>query len=247
MAFQYLLLSSSLPSLLLLFYFYKRDLNPEPAKVLLFTFSLGVLITIPVALWASLLRFEPGQVHPMLAGFYTAFFVAAGPEEFAKYKVLTGYSMKRKAFDEPMDGVVYGATASLGFATLENILYVAEGGFDVALIRAFSAVPGHACWGAIIGYYAGRARFEGQAGPPPWLGLVISILLHGLYDFPLLSIDSAVEQIKSSGADVANLLPIGVGWLLSLSVLVLVAGAVWTLLIVRRLRREQMRLDGVPD
>jgi RsiW-degrading membrane proteinase PrsW (M82 family) len=59
-----------------------------------------------------------------------------------------------------MDGVVYGAVASLGFATLENILYVTPNGFAVAAARAFTAVPGHALLGVIMGYYVGRAKFH---------------------------------------------------------------------------------------
>ena len=65
--------------------------------------------------------------------------------------------MRNRAFDEPMDGIVYGVVASLGFATLENILFVFNGGMSVAVSRAFTAVPLHAFVGAIMGYYVGQA------------------------------------------------------------------------------------------
>ena len=58
-----------------------------------------------------------------------------------------------KEFDELMDGIVYGAVASLGFATLENIMYCIDGGLSVVAIRALTAVPAHASFGAIMGYY----------------------------------------------------------------------------------------------
>ena len=83
-------------------------------------------------------------------------FVAAIPEEFVKLAILVGYNMRHHAFDEPMDGIVYGVVASLGFATLENMLFVFEGGISVAVSRAFTAVPLHAFVGAIMGYYVGR-------------------------------------------------------------------------------------------
>ncbi len=131
-----------IPSLLLLWYFYKRDLNPEPREVLIKTFLLGILIVLPVMIFAFPLRlFSPQLNHPMFAGLYCALFYAAVPEEFFKFLVVIRYSARNPAFDEPMDGVVYGATASLGFATLENILYVAQGGWMVAVARAITAVP----------------------------------------------------------------------------------------------------------
>ena len=63
-------------------------------------------------------------------------------------------------FDEPLDGVVYGVAVALGFATLENLLFVARLGLGVAWMRALFAVPAHALFGATMGYYAGRAKFD---------------------------------------------------------------------------------------
>src|SRR4029450_10832400 len=63
-------------------------------------------------------------------------------------------------FDEPLDGVVYGVAVALGFATLENFLFVARLGLGVAWMRALFAVPAHALFGATMGYYAGRAKFD---------------------------------------------------------------------------------------
>ena len=82
--------------------------------------------------------------NPLMIGFVNAFFGASIPEESFKYLVLTRYAMRRSSFDEPMDGLVYGVAASLGFATFENILYVSGGGLGVAVLRALTAVPLHA-------------------------------------------------------------------------------------------------------
>ncbi|MHC4329963.1 MAG: PrsW family intramembrane metalloprotease [Planctomycetota bacterium] len=165
------ILSAVIPSLLLLRYFYKRDLNPEPRGVLIKTFLLGILIVVPVIIVAWPLWLLNSRLdHPMLAGLYTALLCAAVPEEFFKFLVITRYSARNPAFDEPMDGVVYGATASLGFATLENILYVVRGGWMVAAARALTAVPCHACLGAILGYYVGQGRFNAELCPAGIIG-----------------------------------------------------------------------------
>ncbi len=164
MTLVFTIICAVVPSLLLLWYFYKRDLNPEPRRVLIKTFLLGILIVLPVSLITlplGLSGIHPG--NPLLAGLYFAFLCAAVPEEFFKFLVVTRYSARNPAFDEPMDGVVYGATASLGFATLENIVYVLNGGWTVAVMRALTSVPCHACLGDILGYYVGQARFNRKA------------------------------------------------------------------------------------
>jgi RsiW-degrading membrane proteinase PrsW (M82 family) len=139
--------------------------------VLIKTFLLGILIVVPVIIVAWPLWLLNSRLdHPMLAGLYTALLCAAVPEEFFKFLVITRYSARNPAFDEPMDGVVYGATASLGFATLENILYVVRGGWMVAAARALTAVPCHACLGAILGYYVGQGRFNAELCPAGIIG-----------------------------------------------------------------------------
>jgi hypothetical protein len=137
-----------------------------------------------------------------------------------------------------MDGVVYGTAASLGFAALENILYVSEGGFGLAVMRAVTAVPGHALLGVIMGFYVGRARFDPERRRR-WLrlALVIPILLHGLYDFPLISL-RAMTRIPVEPTGAMALL----GWM---AILVLVVEVVWALRLLRRLRAAQLRTAGV--
>jgi RsiW-degrading membrane proteinase PrsW (M82 family) len=115
-------LSAVLPSLLLLWFFYSYDLNPAPGKVIGVTFGLGIVIVAPVLALELTVFADFSVANPYLAGLVKGFWGAALPEELLKFLVIAGYCMRHKAFDERMDGMVYGAVASLGFATMENIL-----------------------------------------------------------------------------------------------------------------------------
>jgi RsiW-degrading membrane proteinase PrsW (M82 family) len=183
--------SAVVPSLLLLWYIRARDRNPEPRGLVLKTFLLGAVICVPVVPSAIYLQSLGMQLFPLLGegALNKAFLGAAIPEEVFKFLVLRWYVWRQRAFDEPLDGVVYGATASLGFATLENILYVNEHGLAVAVLRALTAVPGHAFTGVVMGAYLGRARFAEPARRFGLLaaGLGWAILLHGAYDAFLFS------------------------------------------------------------
>jgi RsiW-degrading membrane proteinase PrsW (M82 family) len=164
--------------------------NPAPGRVIWITFGLGIVIVAPV-LALELTVFADFQYfsNPYLAGLTKGFWGAALPEEMLKFLVVAGYCMRHKAFDERMDGMVYGAVASLGFAAMENILYVTGADLALALSRGLTAVPCHAFLGAIMGFYVGQARFDSKnRGRYLALGLGIAIILHGLYDFPLLTI-----------------------------------------------------------
>lgn len=237
MFFALIAVSAIAPSLLILWFFHARDVYREPGRVLWATFFLGVL-TIPgvlLAVWPIVVLTPIGEIgNPYLSGFADAFGTAAIPEELFKFLVIYFYARRHPAFDEPMDGVVYGVAAGLGFATLENVLYVSGGGIGVAIMRAFTAVPGHAFAGAIMGYYIGQAQFRPlERGKLIALSLVVPIVLHGLYDFPLLTLKVMGERdIEPSGVVVVALLSL---WLLSL-----IVEAVWALRSAGRLRREQL-------
>jgi protease PrsW len=240
--FQFIAVSAVVPSLLILWYFYSRDVYPEPKRVLAATFGLGALITIPVlflALAIDHLLVLPKHL-PLVAGFLDALLLAAVPEELFKLLVVGTYAARNRAFDEPMDGIVYGVVASLGFATLENVLYTAQGGLGTAIVRAVTAVPGHAFMGAIMGYFVGQAVF----GPKEkrrrsWLYAgVWPILLHTLYDFPLLSLERLAPDSKAPSAGNVGLILA----LVSVTILVLFGEWRWSLRLVRRLRADQLQL-----
>lgn len=233
------------PSLALLWHFYSKDKYPEPPGVVCITFGLGVLSIIPavlVALPMLLLLREVGFENPYLAGLSDAFLLAAVPEETFKLAVLLLYSARRSAFDEPMDGLVYGVTASLGFATLENVLYVLDGGLGVAVARALTAVPGHAMLGAIMGYYVGQARFAPQQRRSLLLkAWAVPVLLHGLYDFPLLT----VVAMTKAQPELASHQKTAAFWLACTTLVVLIFEWRWAVRLARRLRAMQdKRADG---
>lgn len=231
------LAAALLPTFFLVRYFVRNDAYPEPTPLIALAFLLGVIIVAPVA-WVEY-QIRPlvdSFADPYARGSLRALLVAALPEEGIKFLVVAGICSRWKAFNEPMDGVVYGATASLGFATLENLLFAMHGGLGVTLVRALTAVPAHACFGAIMGYGIARALFSSQ----PKLrnlfwALLAPLLLHALYDMPLLIVDAV-------GRD-----QVGLGEI-ALAVLtvpgVVIGSIAWLYQRLRTLRTEQLGLPA---
>ena len=114
------LLITIVPSILILLFFVFSDKFREPKKIIIITFLFGVLITIPAGYLNDFIleTFETDSKvnNALLSGFFAGGLV----EETLKFLVLYFYILREKAFDEPMDGIVYGIVVSLGFATLEN-------------------------------------------------------------------------------------------------------------------------------
>jgi RsiW-degrading membrane proteinase PrsW (M82 family) len=112
--------------------------------------------------------------------------MAALVEEIVKYLALRIGSWRCNAFNYRFDGVVYGVSAAVGFAVLENILYVAQYGLQTAIVRAFTAVPLHAFCGLFMGVfysYAKKASITGKSSLPyTLLALIVPMLIHGTYD-----------------------------------------------------------------
>ena len=220
-----------LPALLLLWFFSGRDRFPEPPRVIWTTFGLGVLTIIPAVLLETVLQSWGRGLTGLVGALFGAFFVAALVEEIFKLSVLQVYSFRNRQFNEPMDGVVYGAASGLGFAVLENLLYVMApgGGLAVGTMRAVLSVPGHALWGAVLGFYAGTGRLCGRPLRGSLKGLAAAVALHGTFDTPVMLI-----------SDAGGTMPAGLGILLVIVVLaVSAAGWVWVLRLCRALRRQQ--------
>lgn len=177
------------PVLAIIWFIYLKDkYEPEPIKHILISFFLGCLSVIP----AIVLEWSLGSIYPenpsnVLVTAVWAFGIIACSEEFAKFIFLKWYAFKQKEFDEPFDGIVYGVMISLGFAAVENIFYVQDGGIKVALLRMFTAVPAHASFGVIMGYYFGLAwQFKEDALRYQLRGFLAAVVLHGAYDFFLI-------------------------------------------------------------
>lgn len=176
---------------LYLFWLDKHD--REELKHVISAFFLGILSTIPagisnsVGIGAVNNFFYPYLLDDTIYHFSNilqAVFVVGGGEELFKFLMLFLFIYPKKYFDEPYDGVLYGALVAVGFATLENVQYSMEGGMQVAVARMFTAVPMHASCGVIMGYYAGLAKFH-PAKKTRFLILAWAIpaVLHGFYDY----------------------------------------------------------------
>jgi len=182
-----LLLSALAPVAAVIIFIYVKDkYEKESKRMLLLAFVLGAVISIIITtiLYVFFDLFLPlPDDYSIWQQFVKAFFVVALIEEFSKYIMVRGFLQPRKGFNEPFDGIMYAVMVSMGFAGVENIMYVIQGGMDVALIRAFTAIPAHATFGIIMGYYMGKAKFSNNRMKWNLIGLSLAILFHGAYDF----------------------------------------------------------------
>ena len=158
----------------------------ENSHLLVKSFLLGAFVSIFIVL---ILYIFTGKLIPLTdeysiwQQFIQAFIVVALAEEFSKYVIVRYYAQPKKDFNEPYDGIVYAVMVSMGFACTENIMYVIEGGFSTAILRAFTAVPAHATFGILMGYYMGKAKFSNNRVKLNLTGLLLATLFHGAYDF----------------------------------------------------------------
>jgi protease PrsW len=162
--------------LLIILAIVKSDKFPEPTELVIKTFFVGVLLCLPAGELNYLLI--PSDEYSFMAGF---------TEESLKFLALYFYIKPKKSFNEPMDAIVYGTIASLGFATLENLSYVYSGSPDVdsltiAIMRAISAIPLHASCGIIMGYFFGLHAFLGSRSSLI-KSLIIPISIHATYNY----------------------------------------------------------------
>jgi RsiW-degrading membrane proteinase PrsW (M82 family) len=183
------------PAAFLLRYYYRQDSQkPEPKGLITKIFILGLVSIIPIIIIELILDFLYQALFGWVELFYyflKAFIVAALCEEFFKLMIVLKFAYKNVDFDESVDGIVYCIVASLGFACLENVLYVMGSGYETAILRAFTAIPIHAIAAGIMGYYVGMAKFVGHRDDEKMLirkGFFFAVLYHGVYDFLLFSI-----------------------------------------------------------
>jgi protease PrsW len=179
-----ILLAGVAPGLALLSYFYLKDkYEPEPVSMVVNTFFSGALIIIPIAFIEYVLKIENIVQYNSIYAIFSSGLI----EEFFKWTVLFFIAYKSAEFDEPFDGIVYGTSISLGFATAENILYLMNNGMEFALTRALLPVSGHALFGVIMGYYISKAKFtKGRKWPFFLLSILLPVFLHGIFNFLLL-------------------------------------------------------------
>jgi RsiW-degrading membrane proteinase PrsW (M82 family) len=182
----FLLALAIAPGVAIITYLYLKDKHePEPLGLLLTSFFYGVLSTfvtlfISWPLEAILVFNSQNAIHQ----FGNAFFKVALVEEFSKFIFIRFILFNNKNFNEPFDGIIYAGMVGMGFATLENILYVYNYGAPTGFLRMFTAVPAHATFAILMGYYLGIAKFTKRNQLiNTFMALLIATAFHGAYDY----------------------------------------------------------------
>lgn len=193
--------------ILLLFIAWKDRRDPEPIGQIFKALLYGTL-SVPCSLFFSFIinKFvvvvDTDSLQTINDAFVTAFWGAAIPEESAKLLMLWLFLRRNPYFDQRVDGIVYASCITLGFAGVENILYL-YGNLDdfisVGVNRGIFAVPGHLCDGILMGYYYSKSRFSKRfkffVKPLIW---IVPVLLHGIYDFILMSLSVESNPVNAS-------------------------------------------------
>ena len=176
-----------LPPLLIAFYIYKQDkFDKEPKELILKSFLFGCLSVIPIIILELIFN------ENIFSNYFVYMFCGvAFVEEGMKYFFLKKYLFNKPEFNEPFDGIVYAVMVSLGFATVENLVYVfiyyPDQQISVAIQRMISAIPLHASCGVIMGYYVGLAKFSSSSRILLLKGVFFATLLHAIYNYFILS------------------------------------------------------------
>ena len=183
-----LLLATILPSILIIMFFVYSDKFKEPRGEIIKVFFYGILITIPAYFLNTYIGDFFYANTRVSENLISSFLTAAPVEEGLKLSVLYYFVYKMKDFNEPMDGIVYGVTVSLGFATLENFYYVylladyfKTTSMSLAILRSFSAVPAHAVFGVFMGYFFMKYAFI-KKGDNLFFAFIVPFVLHGCYN-----------------------------------------------------------------
>lgn len=183
----FLLALSLAPGAVIGLYIYLKDkYEREPIRLVVLSFFLGfVSIVVTLAISIPVNWLVPIDEKDMTEQAVHAFLLVALIEEFSKFIFVRWVLYPNKNFNEPFDGIVYAVSVGLGFAGLENIMYVmnSDNGVATGLMRMFTAVPAHATFAVLMGYYLGRAKCEKGKSYLAWYGLVAATLFHGAYDY----------------------------------------------------------------
>lgn len=186
MDFLSLLALALAPGIAIGIYIYLKDKHErEPIGLLLMSFLYGALSTVVTLLisWplTAQVTIDEGSLTDQAIN---AFFLVALVEEFSKFIFVRFILYPNKNFNEPFDGIVYALMVSMGFATLENVIYTFQYGMATGIARMFTAVPAHATFGILMGYFLGKAKFTHQrAFYYGALALLVATLFHGAYDY----------------------------------------------------------------
>ena len=183
----FLIIIALTPGIGIAVYIYFIDrLEPEPIKLVLFSFFLGIVsLGLDLLFAIPLDKFFTINEYDLEAEAVHAFIIVAFLEELSKFVFIRGILYKNKNFNEPLDGIVYSVMVGMGFATAENVIYAVNEGGGAVVIRMFSAIPAHALFAVLMGYMLGKAKFTHMISEALYaLGaLGIATLFHGVYDY----------------------------------------------------------------
>jgi RsiW-degrading membrane proteinase PrsW (M82 family) len=165
--------------------------EPEPLALVLKVIGLGAASAVAAALVEFAIQAIPLFGLPGVSGAAAVAFIQVAPaEEACKLAVVLFYAWRKPAFNEENDGIVYAGASAIGFALLENVIYVARFGLGTGAARAFSAIPLHVFTAVLVGLHVGRARFAASHASRNGLvlrGFALAWLVHGLYDMLAMS------------------------------------------------------------
>ncbi len=181
-----LLILAIAPGAVIGLYIYLKDPRDlEPTRLIILSVICGVLsffISLGIGYFLHLnTKVDQGDIiHQMIRAVLFVGLV----EEGAKFLFLRGILFNNKSFTHPFDGIVYSVMVGMGFAVTENIIYVMNGGGGTALIRMFTAVPAHAVFAIIMGFFLGEAKvFKTSRSLYSWMALGFATFVHGYYDY----------------------------------------------------------------
>lgn len=173
------------PTVVIIAFVKSRDMyEKEPNSLLVKLFVFGCLSVIPAVILESIISLPmTGVISALVACMVNIALV----EEGVKYAAVKMISYRSRSFDEIYDGILYSVMVSLGFASVENVLYVLSYGTQTALVRAVTAVPAHAIFAVSMGYYLALRKANINPSLNRVLALLVPVLLHGVYDFILFT------------------------------------------------------------
>lgn len=210
-----LILSMALiPVLLLIIYINRKDkMSPEPVGQLIRAFLLGLLsapLSFAVSVPSEILGLYSHDVATVADAIRISFFGAAIPEEAAKLFILWIVVRRNKYFDEKMDGIVYAACVSMGFAAFENVLYLfgdVDNYMSTGISRAMTSLPAHLCFGIIMGYYYSLAKFERRRRlVNSIMTFIAPVVAHGIYDSILFATTALTVYISIESEEAAAII-----------------------------------------
>ncbi|GDX51079.1 protease PrsW [Bacteroidota bacterium] len=170
---------------IMIFIYWKDKFDREPKRLLALSFLLGAISIIPaIVLEEFFSGYSKSIPIYLLSNAVNAVLVVGLAEEGSKYFMTRYFLYPHKSFNEPFDGITYSVMVSMGFATVENLIYVLNnGGMETALLRMVTAVPAHATFGVVMGYYLGLKKFDTLNRNFGLKAIAYAALLHGAYDF----------------------------------------------------------------